>query len=662
MRRTILLVSSAALLALAGSDRTLAQSVPQRLPSTAERAYTQVASRFDEGDALSIVSFLDQYWRLAGNPGFNASIDHIRDRLVAAGFTAPTAAAPATVRVEEFPNAGRGWDYRVGTLQFDDEREPLLSRERDRVSLAINSFSTPAGGLVAPLVDVGPGAASDFAGKEITGAVVLGDAPLGRLWQEAVKRRGAAGVISTEIADYIRPADPSAMSSEQKDVLQWGSVPYDAAAKAFGFKSSWRAADRMRTRLKRGAVNVRVTIDAAFYDGPNRTLVAEIAGRTRPAERIVMVAHVQEPGANDDGSGCGTLYGLARALVTAIKSGALPQPGRTLTFMWVDEVRGSRQWITSHPGEARGVQYMFAMDMTGEDTSKTGGAFLIEKQADPSAVWARPSDPHTDWGSSDVKPETLKGSLLNDVHLAVSLRRARDTGWVVRTNPYEGGSDHTAFASAGVPSLLNWHFTDRFYHTNQDRLDKVSAAEMKNVGVAVATSAWLLASASDQDAVTVLDLLTNAAQARLKLEREQGATLAGKAADAAAAAALEQQVTAAWLKWYDEAFDSVARLPIGGETDRLRGYIAAAKAAIRGETPRGVKAPPAESAGGFLLCGRRVWNVRHPLETDQLPTAAVSLKVGANRTNPGRVTRAINRDIDGNEAARATGESARRVD
>jgi Zn-dependent M28 family amino/carboxypeptidase len=180
----------------------------------------------------------------------------------------------------------------------------------------------------------------------------------------------------------------------------------------------------------------------------------------------------------------------------------------------------------------------------------------------------------------------LKGSLLNDVHLAMCLRRARDTGWVVKTNPYEGGSDHTAFASAGVPSLLNWHFTDRYYHTSQDRLDKVSAAEMKNVGIAVATSAWLLASATDQDAAAVLNLLTHAAQARLTLEREQGSALAARATDPAAAAAIEKQVTAAWLKWYDEAFESVARLPIAGDTDRIRDQIAAAKAAIQSENRR----------------------------------------------------------------------------
>ena len=176
------------------------------------------------------------------------------------------------------------------------------------------------------------------------------------------------------------------------------------------------------------------------------------------------------------------------------------------------------------PVARKGVQYMLSLDMTGEDTTKTGGTFLIEKQADPRAVWTRPSDPHTEWGASQVKAESLKGSLLNDVHLAVSLRRAKDTKWVVRTNPYEGGSDHTAFGDAGVPSLLNWHFTDRYYHTNLDRPDKTSAAEMVNVGVAVATSAWLLASADEHDANAVGELIAAAAEDRLRLERTQNAT------------------------------------------------------------------------------------------------------------------------------------------
>jgi aminopeptidase YwaD len=578
--RAALIGSIAALCAAAPVDQSPAQT-RQELPATAETAYREVTARFNERDALSIVGFMDQYWRLAGNPGFNASIDHLRDRLVSAGYSADSTAGLAHLHVDEFPNSAPGWDYRVGTVQFDGvSGMPLLSRERDRVSLAINSFSTPVDGIVAPLVDVGSAAAADYVGKELKGAVVLGDAPLDRLWQEAVRRRGAAGVISTNIARYIRPADPALMSEEQKDVLQWGNVPYDPTAKAFGFKASWRAASRMRERLTRGPVRVHVTVDASFYDAPNRTLIAEIPGRSRPDERIILVAHVQEPGANDNGSGCGTLYGIARALVAAIKAGELPKPERTLTFMWADEVRGSRQWIASHPSDAERVQYMFAMDMTGEDTAKTGGTFLIEKQGDPAAVWSRPSDPHTEWGAGSVEEQSLKGSLLNDLHLAVCLRRARDVKWIVRTNPYEGGSDHTAFASSGIPSLLNWHFTDRYYHTNQDRLEKVSAGEMKNVGVAVATSAWLLASATEADASVVLAMIADAAARRLALEREQGAALVAKASNPATAEATEQRVRAAWIRWYGEALESIERLPAGGAGGALRRAIADAKGAL----------------------------------------------------------------------------------
>ena len=516
-----------------------AQFPQPSLPAGAERAYNAIKDRMDGNAAMEVVRFMDQYWRISGNPGFNASVDHIRDGLQAAGVAN---------RVEEFKTRGRGWDYQAGTVSFADTGEVLLSRERDRVSLCINSFSTP-GVVEAPLVDVGGGTPADYEGKNVKGAVVLGSAAAGQLWQQAVKARGAIGVISTAVAPYIRPEDPARFPfSDQWDVFQWGGVPYDETAKAFGFKASLRAAGKMRDRLKAGPVKVKVDVRSTFYDGPSRFVVAEIPGAAKPDERIVMVAHIQEPGANDDGSGCGTLLALAVALQKAIAAKALPAPGRTLTFIWGNENSASRAWLTAHPEQAKGVQYMFSLDMTGEDVAKTGGTFLIEKQADPTAVWPRPSDPHTAWGASEVKESELKGSLLNDVHLAICQRRAKDSGWVVKTNPYEGGSDHTEFKSAGIPSLLDWHFTDRFYHTNLDRADKTSAAEMVNVGVAVATSAWFLATAADTDAIATVELLSRAAGARLALEKAQGAS---------------EQILSAWRKWYGEALDSVRRLSVG---------------------------------------------------------------------------------------------------
>jgi aminopeptidase YwaD len=534
-----------------------AAQTPPPVPPGAERAYAAVRDRVDAGAAMGIVRFMDQYWRLAGNPGFNASVDTIRDMAAAAGL------AP---RVEEFAARGRGWDYKTATIAFADTGEVLTSRDRDRVALGINSFSTPPGGIEAPLVDADAGTPADFQGKDVKGAIVLGSAAIGQLWNQAVKQRGAAGVISTSIAPYIRPDDPARFTSEdQWDVLQWGSVPYDESAKAFGFKASLRTAAKMRARLKNGPVRLKVDVQTSFYDGPDRMVVAEIPGAVKPDERIVMVAHIQEPGANDDGSGCGTLLALAVALHKAIAAGALPPPGRTLTFIWGDENRGSHAWLTAHPGQAKGVQYMLSLDMTGEDTAKTGGTFLIEKQADPSAVWADTADPHTAWGASEVKASELKGSLLNDVHLAICLRRAKDAGWVVKTNPYEGGSDHTEFKNAGIPSLLNWHFTDRFYHTNLDRSEKTSPAEMVNVGTAVATTAWFLASADERDALATVDLIAGAADARLALEQRENAS---------------RQVTDAWRTWYAEALDSIRRLSVTGSSPAVDAAVTRARARI----------------------------------------------------------------------------------
>ena len=116
---------------------------------------------------------------------------------------------------------------------------------------------------------------------------------------------------------------------------------------------------------------------------------------------------------------------------------------------------------------------------------------------------------------------------------------------MVRTNPYEGGSDHTVFTMAGVPALLNWHFTDRYYHTNLDTLDKVSAAELQHVAIVVGTTALFLAAADKTDTAALTRLMETARDARLATERANHAS---------------PEILAAWEKWYGEALLSVRRL------------------------------------------------------------------------------------------------------
>ncbi len=523
------------------AELAVARALSPAMVKTIQPVIDRAWAGFDEAAAMGTVEFASGYWRLAGNSGYDATIDRVHARLTPSSST----------WIETADGPSPGWDHTVGTLSLlRAGQAPLavLSRERERLALAINSYSTN-GPVEAPLVDVGRGQAADFEGKDVKGAVVIGDADLGGLFRQAVVQRGAIGVISTSIAGYI---------ANEPDILQWGSIPRDAERKAFGFKASRRANETLRAALKAGPQRVRVEVVSTFAEKPERTLVHEIRGSTLPDERIVIAAHVQEPGANDNASGVATLQELARSLTVGVESGAIPRPARTITFLWLNEISGSRAWLQRNAAKVPGVKYMFSMDMTGEDITKTGGSFLVERWPDPGAIWTRSWDPNSEWGRGNVRKDSLKGDLINDLHLAVCERVALKTGWVVKTNPYEGGSDHTVFGTAGIPSLLNWHFTDRYYHSNMDTADKTSAAEMRNVGVAVATTAWLLASSDEAMSLEVAELVARAGRARIAVELRDGQALPEHA-----------DALAAWRTWSAEAVRSVSRLITSPPSSRL---------------------------------------------------------------------------------------------
>ena len=83
---------------------------------------------------------------------------------------------------------------------------------------------------------------------------------------------------------------------------------------------------------------------------------------------------------------------------------------------------------------------------------------------------------------------------------------------------------------------------------------------MVYVGVATATSAWFLASATD--ALATLDLIAAAASARLALEKTQNAT---------------PKLMGAWRKWYGEALETVRRLSVNGPSAAVDRAVTSAR-------------------------------------------------------------------------------------
>lgn len=549
----------------------------------------QVRTLYDGERAKRTVAFLDQYVRWPGNRGFDASIDHVAAELEAAGYVLQDSATPSdvlTYRVERYPMTEPAWEPTAAAVSIVGDDTPLLDFASNRNMLATNSFSTPDGGVAAEVVSVGDGTPAEYeAAGDLRGKIVFANASVGRVFQEGVVNRGAIGALGYSLPSYLQP-------EIHKHSIQFGRVPRDTVARSWGIALSHDAEARLTAALARGPVRLNVSTQSTFTpDAVELTVVADVRGSTHPDERFVFSAHVQEPGANDNASGVGAQLEIARVVSDLLKSD-MPQPARSLTFIWGQEIRSTDRYITQDSVRARGIRWGMSLDMVGEDTEKTGGTFLIEKMPDPSAIWTRGEDKHSEWGGRPLEKKDLKPHYFNDFVLQRALAHARTTQWVVKTNPFEGGSDHTPFLRADKPGLLLWHFTDQFYHTDGDRIDKVSAATLRNVGVTALTSALPLIRGDTASARTIVEEVQSAALARLDVEARLG--VASVAADASAVT-LERDILETWAQYYQDVLETVTDVELGGASSQTTAAIATARSAVADALAKHLQALPAST-------------------------------------------------------------------
>jgi len=175
-----------------------------------------------------------------------------------------------------------------------------------------------------------------------------------------------------------------------------------------------------------------------------------------------------------------------------------------------------------------------------------------------------------------LRVDQLTPHFFNDFVLRRCLDQAAVTGWVVRTNPFEGGSDHVPFLDAKKPGLLFWHFTDVYYHTDNDRLPNVSPREMTNVGVSALVSAFTLVSADGATARALVTEVERAAIARLDVE----AALSRAALTSGGDRSRERTILETWTDWYRNAIGTMAEIEVGGSSAETRRAISAAQSAV----------------------------------------------------------------------------------
>jgi hypothetical protein len=92
---------------------------------------------------------------------------------------------------------------------------------------------------------------------------------------------------------------------------------------------------------------------------------------------------------------------------------------------------------------------------------------------------------------------------------------------------------------------------------------------MRNVGVSVAATAWILASTGESTALAVAQVVARAGTARVAIEEGEGAKIAAAESDRSRARLRQDQIVQAWKKWYGEAVRSAVRLVTGPPSPTL---------------------------------------------------------------------------------------------
>jgi Zn-dependent M28 family amino/carboxypeptidase len=508
--------------------------------------------------AYKTTSFIAEYWRVVGNTGFNKSVYKIAEQLEKDGYVLEENATEKdvlTYRIETRPLKRPTWESVDATVTINGEKTPLLQHATNTSMIALRSYSTPKKGVTAQVIHIAD--LKKLKTTNVKGKIVFAETSPGRIFKTAVVEGGAVGLITYNNPKYLQP-------EKNTTSIQFRSIPFDSVAKSWGIAMSYAAKERLKAALAKGKVSLNVQIETKVYPSEELTIVADIKGSENPKERLVFSAHIQEPGANDNATGVGATLEMASVTAKLVKEGKIV-PKRSLTYLWGDEIVSTRRYVQEDSIRAKGIKWGISLDMVGEDTEKTGGTFLIEKMPDPSAIWTRGNDKHSEWGGRPLKLKDMKPHYLNNFVIERFEAQGKRANWEVNTNPYEGGSDHVPFLRGNIPSVLFWHFTDQFYHTDNDKIDKVSQTTLKNVATAALISAFELINSDEDTAKLVLANIENAASARLDEELKQGKIAIQKGDPLS----IQKEIINTWKDWYVKAASTTSDMVSEGSTFKV---------------------------------------------------------------------------------------------
>jgi carboxypeptidase Q len=356
-----------------------------------------------------------------------------------------------------------------------DTRLELIGPAQFPVRLVSTGWSpsTPAGGIEAGIVDVGSGSEEEFAyAGNIKGAILLAHSEIGSSWADLFD-------------EYLRP--PGIIARAVKDGAS--AILWMGARERLLLYRHTNTLDGQIDKIPQAVVAredaMRLARAIAAHPGqmrarfnmPNKiggpieqeNVVAEIRGREKPDEAVILAAHLDSwelgTGALDNGCNAALVIEAARAIKA---TGLLPR--RTIRFILFSGEEqgtvGSYGYVKAHRAELDKLRAVIVYD-TG--SGRVTG-YSLGGRKDIEAGVRKILKPLDSWGATN---HTADASF---------------------------GTDNFDFLLEGVPTLVaNQEISNYLvnYHAASDTFDKVDLRELKLNTVLAALTAWGVADGAE---------------------------------------------------------------------------------------------------------------------------------------------------------------------
>jgi carboxypeptidase Q len=360
----------------------------------------------------------------------------------------------------------RGEDVMVPRWVRGTESAELVSPRRQRLPMLGlgGSVGTIAHGITADVLVVSSFADLKARAGEARGRIVLFDVPFTN-YGATVQYRGTGAIEAAKVgavASLIRSVTPYSLRTPHTGGMRYDSAVTRIPAAALTVEDAMML-HRMQDRGER--IRITLKMDAeTLPDAKSRNVVAELRGREKPDEIVVMGGHIDSwdvgSGAMDDGGGVVIAWEALRLM----KELGL-RPRRTIRVVgWTNEengLRGGTAYRDAHAAELD--DHVVAIESDGGVFRPVGFGFT----------------------GSDAARGILKE--------VITLLQPIGADSLLATG---GGADIGPIMQRGVPGMS--HVVDGtryfwYHHTDADTPDKLDPVEVARNVAAMAVVAYVIA-------------------------------------------------------------------------------------------------------------------------------------------------------------------------